>query len=109
MILFADPVSYTHLGHHLDCNGPVALEEDTLLTALAFRVDPELGEMDTPNGHMVFLQAAAITRDELDAMVCWNVDKALKEMEKMCIRDRSYMRRQWSFVGGIAETFREME
>lgn len=75
-------------GHHLDCNGPVALEEDTLLTALAFRVDPELGEMDTPNGHMVFLQAAAITRDELDAMVCWNVDKALKEMEKyipLCI------------------------
>ena len=75
-------------GHHLDCNGPIALEEETQLTALAFRIDSQLGEMDTPNGHMIFLQAVAVTREELEAAMCWNVEKALTEMEKkipLCI------------------------
>ena len=71
-------------GHHLDCNSPIALESDTRLTALAFQIDPELGEMDTPNGHMVFLQAVGITADELEAVMCWNTGKFLAELEKTC-------------------------
>ena len=77
-------------GHHIDCNGPVALKTDTKLTALGFRVDPELGEMDTPNGRMTFLQAAAITGDEMDAMMCWNGEAFLAALEKripLCITD----------------------
>lgn len=64
-------------GHHINCNGPIALETDTLLTALGFCVDPELGALDTPNGHFIFLQAVAITEDEMDAMMCWNGEKFL--------------------------------
>ena len=71
-------------GHHLDCNSPIALESDTRLTALAFQIDPELGEMDTPNGHMIFLQAVGITADELEAVMCWNTGKFLAELEKTC-------------------------
>lgn len=59
-------------GHHMNANGPIALETDTKLTALGFRTDPELIDMDTPNGHMTFLQVVGITEDEMNAMMCWN-------------------------------------
>ena len=35
-------------------------------------MDPELGEIDTPNGHLVFLEAEAVTRDEMEALMCWD-------------------------------------
>ena len=79
-------------GHHMNANGPIALETDTRLTALGFRVDPELGELDTPNGHVVFLQAVGLTADEMDAMMCWDGEKFLSAMEKqipLCITDLS--------------------
>ena len=60
---------------------PIALETDTRLTALGFRIDPELGEADTPNGHFVFLQAVGLTADEMAAMMCWNGEKFLTELE----------------------------
>lgn len=68
-------------GHYIDCNGPIALEEETALTALAFRKDPELGEMDTPNGHLVFLEAVAVTGDEMESLMCWDGVKFLEQME----------------------------
>ncbi len=77
-------------GHHMNANGPIALESDTQLTALAFRTDPELGELDTPNGHMIFLQAVGITHDEMEALMCWNGEKFLRAMEEkipLCIAD----------------------
>lgn len=79
-------------GHHMSCNGPIALETDTQLTALGFRIDPELGSMDTTFGSMNFLQAVAITEDEMNAMMCWDGEKFLGEMEKqipLCITDLS--------------------
>lgn len=79
-------------GHHMSCNGPIALEEDTKLTALGFRTDPELGEMDTPNGHMEFLQAVGITEDEMYAMMCWSGDKFTGLLQKyvpLCVTDLS--------------------
>ena len=69
-------------GHHMSCNGPIALDTDTKLTALGFRVDPELGELDTPNGHMRFLQAVALTGDEMEAMMCWDGQLFLEELER---------------------------
>ncbi len=68
-------------GHYIDCNGPIALDEETNLAALAFRVDPELGEIDTPNGHLVFLEAEAVTRDEMEALMCWDGKKFLELAE----------------------------
>lgn len=59
-------------GEHMDCNGPIALEQDTKLVALGFDTDPQLGSMDTPNGHVDFIEIIALTMDELDAMMLWN-------------------------------------
>ncbi|PRX97881.1 suppressor of fused domain protein [Allonocardiopsis opalescens] len=39
----------------------------TLLAALAFDIDPELGVVDTPNGAVAFLQVAALTEAEYAA------------------------------------------
>lgn len=79
-------------GHHINANGPIALETDTQLTALGFRMDSELGELNTPNGHFTFLQVVGLTEDEMDAMMCWNGEKFLTELEKqvpLCITDLS--------------------
>jgi hypothetical protein len=59
-------------GHHIDCNGPIALDETTDLTAILFTTDPKLGDMDTAHGHMQFLQIVGITADELDATQEWD-------------------------------------
>ncbi len=64
-------------GHHMSCNGPVMLGAETLLVALGFCLDPQLGEISTPNGRVQFLQAAAITEDEMHAMMCWDGQKFL--------------------------------
>lgn len=69
-------------GHHIDLNGPIMLESDTKLGALGFLTDPDLGEMDTENGKVVFLQAAALTVDEMQAMMCWSGTAFLKLLEK---------------------------
>jgi len=59
-------------GDYLDANGPICLGADTLLTALAFTFDPELPAVETPNGHLQFIQMVGITSDELEAMQTWN-------------------------------------
>ncbi|MUG43582.1 suppressor of fused domain protein [Paenibacillus woosongensis] len=66
-------------GDYLDANGPICLGEDTLLTALAFTLDPELPPLDTPNGQVEFIQMVGITRDELEAMQTWNTLGLLRE------------------------------
>ena len=79
-------------GHHMNANGPIALGTDTELTALGFKADQELGELDTPNGHFTFLQVVGLTSDEMDAMMCWDGDKFLTALEKqipLCITDLS--------------------
>lgn len=65
-------------GDYLDANGPICLGADTLLTALAFTLDPELPAIDTPNGRMEFIQMVGITGDELEAMQTWNTLGVLK-------------------------------
>lgn len=69
-------------GHHLKGNGPLALETDTKLTGIGFLTDPELGEIDTPNGPIVFLEAIALTEDELASLMCWSGEKFLQELSK---------------------------
>ena len=79
-------------GHHMNANGPIALETDTRLTALGFRADPELKELNTPNGHMAFLQVVGLTEDEMNAMMCWDGAKFLTALERqfpLCVTDLS--------------------
>ncbi len=69
-------------GHHINCNGPIALDTETDLTALVFVEDCELKEVRTVNGAMKFLQAVAITNDEMEALMCWNGEKFAGLMQK---------------------------
>ncbi len=59
-------------GHHIDGRGPIALDEPTELVGGLFAMDPELGEIDTPHGHLRFVQVIGLTRDEYDAVKAWN-------------------------------------
>jgi len=59
-------------GHHLDANGPIALEADTQLRHLAFVADPQLPAIDTPNGRLDFLQMVGLTDDEMAAVRRWS-------------------------------------
>lgn len=59
-------------GDYMDANGPICLESNTDLTALAFTHDLKLPSIDTPNGKVEFIQVVGITADELEAMQIWN-------------------------------------
>lgn len=65
-------------GDYMDVNGPICLDSDTALTALAFTYDVELSSIDTPNGKVEFIQVVGITADELEAMQIWNTIGVLK-------------------------------
>lgn len=54
--------------HVFPANSPIRLEYDTQITAVAFVLDPELGEIDTPHGKVQFLQAVGITAKELEML-----------------------------------------
>lgn len=60
------------VGHHVPLNGPIALGLDTEIHSVAFALDPELGEIDTPYGKVEFLQMVGITRDEARAIKKWS-------------------------------------
>ncbi|WP_458123603.1 suppressor of fused domain protein [Paenibacillus sp. Z3-2] len=61
-----------HAGDYMDANGPICLESDTLLTALAFIEDPDLPEISTPNGSVKFIQIVGISGRELEMIQTWN-------------------------------------
>lgn len=60
--------------HHLNANGPLQQDHDTLLSAITFAVDPELGTIGTPHGRLQFLQAVGLTADEYDVVRRWNAE-----------------------------------
>ncbi|RSM61688.1 hypothetical protein DMH04_53875 [Kibdelosporangium aridum] len=65
-------------GHHIDANGPIAADRpDSLIRTLAFIRDPELGEIDTPNGAVQFLQLVGLTPDEYEAATEWHTESLL--------------------------------
>ncbi|NMO95839.1 suppressor of fused domain protein [Paenibacillus lemnae] len=69
-------------GDYLDANGPICLQAETELTALAFIQDPALSLRETPNGRMEFIQMLGITADELEAMQVWNTIGVLESAVK---------------------------
>lgn len=72
--------------HFIPANGPIKLESDTDIVGLAFVIDPELGEIETPNGKVSFLQMVGITSKELkrlqDNPTLSEVEKLLNELRK---------------------------
>jgi suppressor of fused len=69
-------------GHHLDLNGPIALDEETAIRAIAFTTDPQLGSISTPSGRVTFLQVVGLTLDEYEALQAWNTEKLLQLRSK---------------------------
>jgi hypothetical protein len=54
--------------HYMNANGPIRLDTDTAITALAFCIDPELGVIETPHGEVQFLQMFGITSNEYEQL-----------------------------------------
>jgi hypothetical protein len=53
-------------GHHMNINGPIALDHDTKIRAIAFSDPPKLPvEVESPHGTFGFLHVVGITLDEL--------------------------------------------
>lgn len=70
-----------HAGHRISTDGPISLGSATNLTALGFAPDPELPAIDTPFGHVAFLQVVGLTRDEERAALHWDTGKLLGVMQ----------------------------
>ena len=68
-------------GHHLNANGPIALETDTRLCHLAFIADPQLPARDTANGHLQFLQLVGLTDEEMEAVKRWSTRGVLQALQ----------------------------
>ncbi|MCA1196383.1 suppressor of fused domain protein [Sphingomonas sp. R647] len=58
-------------GEWMNANGPIALETETQLMALAFIKDPELPQIDTLHGSVDFIQIVGLTLDEMEAGKQW--------------------------------------
>jgi len=68
-------------GHHLNANGPIALETGTRLCHLAFVADPQLPARATANGQLQFLQVVGLTDGEMDAIKRWSTRGVLQVLE----------------------------
>ncbi|HTN74972.1 MAG TPA: suppressor of fused domain protein [Pirellulaceae bacterium] len=64
-------------GHHVNCNGPIALERPTEIAFIAFTNDPELPTIQTPYGRVEFLQIVGLCADEYETIKHWRTDKLL--------------------------------
>ncbi|MEV6280992.1 suppressor of fused domain protein [Nocardia sp. NPDC051832] len=54
-------------GHTMKAAGPLGGAEDSAIRAMAFTLDPELGEIETSHGSVEFLQVVGLTLAEYDA------------------------------------------
>ncbi|MCB1049635.1 MAG: suppressor of fused domain protein [Acidobacteria bacterium] len=69
---------------YMQANGPIRLGCDSKITGLAFVIDPELGEIDTPHGSVQFLQMYGITDNELKELKAGsqNVQSLIEKAKK---------------------------
>ena len=52
--------------HYISANGPLKLGIESDVTAIVFYTDPEMGVIDSPHGHLKFLQIYGITTQEYE-------------------------------------------
>lgn len=64
-------------GHHVNLNGPIALETTTDIVTALFAADPDLPEIETPHGRLAFVQIVGATMDEYEAACRWDTRKML--------------------------------
>ncbi len=69
--------------HVFPSNGPIRLDYNTKIVAVAFIEDKELGSIETPNGQVQFLQIVGLTEDEFEA---FKINPTLSETEKILDR-----------------------
>jgi len=69
-------------GHKMGLNGPIALGQETKLTAILFANDPELGEIDSPFGKARFIEVVGITDDEYRLIQEWSTTGLVQILEK---------------------------
>ncbi|SUD48175.1 Suppressor of fused protein (SUFU) [Nocardia otitidiscaviarum] len=68
-------------GHTMKAGGPLAGDRtDSAIRAMAFTVDPELGEIGTPHGSLRFLQVVGLTLDEYQAALGGNAPALLARL-----------------------------
>jgi hypothetical protein len=69
-------------GHRMNANGPIATDrEESVVRALGFVEDPELGTIDTPHGRVAFLQVVGLAEDEYEAAGQWSTTGVLELLE----------------------------
>lgn len=81
-------------GHFMPANGPIAAETDTSMVGLLYRTDPTLGQIETPHGHVAFLQMVGLTQAEIDGLFAKTITvsaliQALESRDPMLITDLS--------------------
>ncbi|NNH68425.1 suppressor of fused domain protein [Nocardia uniformis] len=70
-------------GHTMKASGPLATDRpDSAIRAMAFTVDPELGEIDTPHGELRFLQIVGLTMKEYQAALGGNTAAVLDHLAR---------------------------
>ena len=69
--------------HFIPANGPIRLNTETEITALAFVLDPELGKIDTPHGEVSFLQMVGLTSKEYEEL---KADPQINATEKLLLK-----------------------
>jgi hypothetical protein len=75
-------------GHRVDLRSPITgfphVEgaPETSLTVYAVTVDPQLGEIDTANGKVVFLQVVGVTSTEKERMLASSTAAVLTELAR---------------------------
>jgi hypothetical protein len=66
--------------HHIDLNGPIALAEETEICFIALAKDPQLGEIDSPNGRVTFLEVVGLCADEHELIKDWDCGRMLEHV-----------------------------
>ena len=66
--------------HHIDLNGPIALGEDTQICCIALATDPQLGDIETENGRVTFLQVVGLCADEYELIKEWDCGRMLEQV-----------------------------
>lgn len=96
------------VGHHLNANGPIKLDDPTLLHALTFILDPQLGSVDTPAGRVEFLQLVGLTSAEEQAGADWEMNSFMELVLQrfpmgITVLERSDLMAEPGFAAQVAE------
>lgn len=90
-------------GDWMTANGPIALDQETRLCSMGFVLDPELGRIETPHGHVDFIQVVGLTQAEERAAKRWSAGALLEalsadmplwitELTRPCLLDQASLR-----------------